>query len=1176
LPLADITPTAVFVLLGLGSAAVYALLAMGLVMIYRGSGIINFAQGTLAMSGAYLFWELHKVGAPAGICLLAAAAIGALFGFLMQTFIMWPLRNAAPIVRTIATLGVFIVLEAGAALRYKEQTFFLTDYFPGGLWHVSRFYIQIDRLELYAFAVVVAAVLSYVGKRSLIGLATSAAAESERAASTLGWSPPRLATLNWTLGGAFAGLAGGLIVPITGLQVQNIALLVFPALAAALVGRFDSVWLTLLGATLIGVFQSEAVLHITQQGAQDAIPFIVVMLYLVVSGRSLPQRGQAGDKLPSIGSGRIRWPWLVLFGVVITTLMFTEFNVQWTDAFGVGFGVAIILLSVVVVTGYAGQITLAQLVIGGLGAWVAGRLVDAEGWPFWAALLAGVGAAIPLGVIFSLPALRTRGVNLAIVTFGFAVTLQRMLFENLQYGGGGSTSVGYTKIFGVHMDAISHSDRWGVLTFAFLLLMMVIVGNLRRSAAGRRLIAIRANERAAASLGISVVGGKVYAFAVGSAIAALGGILLAFRNPFLDFDSFNAINSINFLAFGVIGGIGYVTGPLFGQMFSSGGVGSLFNNLFHSIDLWLPLIAGFVVIIIIVFHPDGQIPVFEKMGKRVAALFSPLVARIKGRFRPRKLTATSLQAMLDEARHADRERVAPLSLEVRDLSIRYGGVVAVDSMSLEVRSGEIVGLIGPNGAGKTSFIDAISGFTPMSSGNVILGGDDITSLPAHRRVRAGLVRSWQSLELFEEVSVLENLQIACDRRGWWSNLRGLVRPEHLALSPIAAAAVHEFHEFAIENELQRSVKELSFSQRRVVATARALAHGPSVLLLDEPTSGMSDVRRAELSRAVRRLAQNWGIALLIVDHDMPFVLDICDRVVCMDRGRKIADGTPTEVRNDPAVLAAYLRADVEEEAHREPTGADIEAAVRDEVAVEEAQRAGDVLLAAKDLAVGYYDHPVVTGLDFEVRAGEIVALLGANRSGKTTTLLALAGENRPLGGEVDWLGEHVGTRVPLYKRATQGLGFVTDERSVFMRLTVAENLRVGRCDEEMAVALFPELVPLMKRRAGLLSGGEQQMLGLGRALARNPKVLLVDELSLGLAPIIVSRLLTALREAADRHGVGVVLVEQHVHQALAVSDRVCVIAGGRMTLEGAVSQVGHRVDDAFLADILGTTTVSAS
>jgi sulfate-transporting ATPase len=1201
-----------FAILGLGLGAIYALIAQGVVLIYRGSGVVNFAQGAFAMAGAYTYFELQQAGAGFGAALLAAIALGVAMGVLTQLLVMRPLRNAAPITRIIATLGIFIALQAGAALKYGDSLNFVNQFLPQRLWVVAGIKIQSDRLELLAIAIVLTIALEIAKRRSLIGLATSAAAESERGASTLGWSPNLLATLNWALGGALAGMAGALIAPLAGLLVNNLTLLIVPALAAALLGRFDSFTLTLVGAVGIGILQSLCIRYSEDwlgskgTGVQDSIPFIVIILVLVVTGRSLPLRSHVGERLPSIGSGRLRWMWVIGLPVALG-LAFTEIlnpqRINWINAFTVSMIIAIILLSIVVVTGYAGQISLAQYAFAGLGAWVAGRLVAAEGWPFWAALLAGLAASIPIGVAFGLPALRTRGVNLAVVTLGLALVAQRMIFENVDYTGGNiGTVVGFTHLFGLDVNAIIYPDRYALVVLTALVLVIVMVGNLRRSAAGRRLIAIRGNERAAASLGISVVGGKLYAFSLGAAIASLGGILLGFRGTNIIYENFGAVQSIYAIAWAVIGGIGFLLGPLLGSGFVGGGTGSLINDLLSGIDRWLVLISGAFVVWILLFNPDGLVPAHIRQGQWFSRTFAPIGRPFRGiraraeaaftwlpaplRTRGATRRKQRLEQVLRTAREAPRARVEPQQLWVRDLSIRYGGVVAVDSVSLEVAPGEIVGLIGPNGAGKTSLIDAITGFTAPSSGQVLIGDLDLTRLPAHKRVHEGLVRSWQSLELFEEVSVLENLQIACERRTWVDNLTGLVWPGQATLTPVAAAAVHEFREFRLEDELERRVTELSFSQRRVVSTARAVSHAPSILLLDEPTAGMSDVRRAELSRAVRRLAQDWGIGLLVVDHDMPFVLDICDRIVVMDAGRKIADGTPDEVRNDPLVIAAYLRTETEEaaaeaaeaEAAAEAVG---DGAPRIRIAAlgparAEKPRVGAPLLAARDLSVGYYGHPVLQGLDFEVYPGEVVALLGANRAGKTTTLLGLAGEIRPLAGEVEWLGERVSKRVPLHKRAAQGLGFVTDERSVFMRLTVAENLRVGRCDEEWAMTLFPELRKLLKRRAGLLSGGEQQMLGLGRALARNPKVLLVDEMSLGLAPIIVSRLLDALRQAADERNVGIVLVEQHVQQALAMSDRVCVIAGGRMTLEGSVAEVGHRVADAFLADVLGTVEEAAA
>jgi ABC-type branched-subunit amino acid transport system ATPase component/ABC-type branched-subunit amino acid transport system permease subunit len=887
-----------FVVLGLGLGSIYGLLSLGIVVVYRGSGVVNFAQGTFALAGAIVFVEARDSFGWVGSLILAVAT-GVVLGTLTQNLVMRPMARAAPIARVMATLGIFITIMSIGLLKYAAAIATTTQFLPAHGWHLLGVTVQSERAVLLAIGIAVTVALSLLQGHTRVGAAARAAAENELAVATLGWSPNLLATASWAMGGALAGLAGALIVPLTGLVVTNIAFLIVPALAAALLGGFASFYGTFAGALGVGILEALIQRYWTQTGATSAVPFLVIVVVLVVNGRSLPLRGHINEKLSRLGTGEIRLgPALVgvLGGALLMGLVFST---TWVDAFTVSLSTGLIFLSVVVVTGYAGQLSLAQYALAGLGAYFAGRLISGAGFPFWAALIIGVALAVPTGLLFAIPALRTRGVNLAVVTLGLGVSVHAMLFSDVDLTGGFSgTNVTNISLFGFDVGAVGHPERFGLMTLVAFVLGAVMVANLRRSAAGRRLLAIRGNERAAASLGISVVRAKLFAFACASALAALGGIFYSFHTGLVAYDSFAPLMSLNAVAFTVIGGLGYVLGPLLGSAFAQGGVGNLFDPLFHGIDDYLALIGGVAVVLLLIAHPDGSASI-------MSAQFNWLRRKLPIKSRQARAQRRVQEAMAGADSDAAVRRAAPKVLKVDALTVRFGAVTAVSDVSLSVGPGEIVGLIGPNGAGKTTLIDAVSGFVKPVSGSVALDDQNLLKLKASGRTRAGVARSWQSLELFEDIDVLENLQIAAEssRWDWKQNLRGFVRPGMAFLTPSAQAAVTDFK---LVDALDRLPTDLAYSQRRLVGIARAVALGPSILLLDEPAAGLSMYESQELSALLERLAATWGIGILLVEHDVDMVMRVCDRVVVLDFGRKIAEGTPTEVRANPAVVSAYL------------------------------------------------------------------------------------------------------------------------------------------------------------------------------------------------------------------------------------------------------------------------------
>ena len=892
-----------FALIGLGTGAIYGLLGIGLVIIYRGSGVINFAHSGFALVGGYVAYEMQvERGAGTLVSLSVAVGAGALLGVVTQLVVLRPLRRASPLARVIATLGLLTIITEVVLLRYGTTQVLTTSPLPTDPVDV----IGDIRVGQYVFwlaaiAAVVTLLLVVTSTRTRLGHAISAAAENPRAASALGWSPDLLAALTWGFGGALAALAGGLFPSITFgfIAPSSYSVLIIGALAAALMAQFQSYPLALVGGLIVGCTQAIAANLSNTTGVADSVPFVFIIILLVLRGRGLPLRGSLTDRMPRVGSGRVR-PWLVvLSGAVAVGLVAGVVSDDWMAPVTVTATTALVGLSVVVLTGYAGQLSIAQFALAGVGAFVAGQLSADRGWDFGAALVAGVVVAGLVGLLFGLPALRTRGVNLAVVTFGLGFAVLVLVFSRPEWSQATPSDV---TLLGLDVNPLEHARRYAVVCVVALVGVGLVVANLRRGRTGRRLLAVRTNERAAAAIGVNVFEAKLYAFTLSAAIAGMGGVLLAFSFGNINYSTmFQTGASINVLVLSVIGGVGFVVGPLIASLGTQGGMVSLLlpdNTTVGGIaseggfGQYIPILLAAVLIITLIFNQDGAAGEIEKAVSRHR--------------KPRAHRGEDPKAAPVEASAAEdleSRLVTPRTLEVAGLTQRFGGFTALDDVSLTVRPGEVVGLLGPNGAGKTTLIDCVAGNNKLSGGRITWDGQDVSRWAPHRRARAGLSRSFQSLELFDDLTVRENLLAAADRRDRGAYLTDLVHPGRPRLPPEVATAVAELDLVPL---LDVRAEDLSYGQRRLVAIARAVAGRPSVLLLDEPAAGLDERESAELGRLVRRLADDWGMGVLLIEHDVALVMATADRVVVLDFGRKIAEGTPTEVAADPAVRRAYL------------------------------------------------------------------------------------------------------------------------------------------------------------------------------------------------------------------------------------------------------------------------------
>jgi sulfate-transporting ATPase len=428
----------------------------------------------------------------------------------------------------------------------------------------------------------------------------------------------------------------------------------------------------------------------------------------------------------------------------------------------------------------------------------------------------------------------------------------------------------------------------------------LVVANLRIGATGRQMIAVRSNERAAAALGISVVRVKVYAFAVGAGIAAIGGILLGFREGSVQFGNFNVFGSILLVQYAVIGGIGWISGVVVGAAAAPGGIaeqitGEIFPNL-DNIAAWIAIVSGIGVVHLLRRAPDGTASL---VAKRFARFFRP---------RPVEMDEAPKDIHLEP-------RARGVDLAVQGITVRFGGVVAVDDVSFSVSPGQVVGLIGPNGAGKTTLLDVVTGFTRQQAGRVVLDGTDVSTWTPERRARAGIARSWQAVELFDELTVRENLLVAEERRLASNYVRDLVWRRRRPLSDFGQSVVDDL---GLRPYLDLHPRTLPHGITKLVGIARTIIADPAVILLDEPAAGLDADESDELSQLIRRIATRHSVSIVVIEHDIALILKTCDRIVVLDFGEKIAEGTPDVIRHDPAVIHAYLGEPTDGDASRQP------------------------------------------------------------------------------------------------------------------------------------------------------------------------------------------------------------------------------------------------------------------
>jgi ABC-type branched-subunit amino acid transport system ATPase component/ABC-type branched-subunit amino acid transport system permease subunit len=915
-----------FLILGLGNGAAFAALALALVIAFRSSGIVNFSTGAVALYTAYTYSYLvdgellvpipglpvsvHLADTlPQAVALVGSLLIAAALNMLLYFLVFRRLRQAPAVAKAVASIGVLLTIQGLLAQRVGTSPVAVGPIFPTGHFSISGNTIPEAMVWFAGTILVVAFLLAAMYQRTPFGLRTRAVCETERGAIVSGLSPVRIALANWAISGAVAGLGGVLIAPLIPLVPDAYTLLVVPALAAALAAGFTSLTGAVLLAlgmgmlqSLLGFLQSE---HswLPQQGPSEIVTFGVILAFLLLNGHGLPSRGSItlrtlGDA-PRPRSPRVAA--LIGAAAVLVALVATSGNAR--AALTITIIYSILALSLVVVTGFAGQVSFAQLALAGVSAFTLSRLEAGLHVPFpWSPLIAASIAAL-VGVLIGFPALRLRGLSVAVFTLAISVVLDAAWFGNLDYTGGtGGAQVVPPSLLGIDLSVGSGLAfprlEFGVLCVVVLVATGLFVAWLRRSRYGAAMLAVRANERSAAASGVNVVRTKLLAFGIGAFIAGLAGALLAYETTFAAPATFSTFAGLGFFAMVYLSGITSIAGGLQAGLFAVGGVTyTIFNNTI-SIGGWYAVLSGLGLIWVTIAQPEGCIAAFHALADRLAALgwgrrHGAQGARVVSEAPvPRRSSTTAA----DSNR---RRRGGSPVLRVEDVSVRYGGVTALDGVSFEIGEGRLVGLIGPNGAGKTTLLDVVSGFTP-TNGTVLVDGSALGSRKPYERARLGLGRTFQGIDLYDDLTAAENMIVGQEAARYQ---RDAEKPEAPA---VGSSSLEELCAMlGLEEVMERRARELSTGQRQLVSIGRVLAGRPRLVLLDEPAAGLDPQESRWLGERLR-VVRDSGITIVLIDHDMELVLSVCDEVHVLDLGKLIASGSAEDIRADERVAAAYL------------------------------------------------------------------------------------------------------------------------------------------------------------------------------------------------------------------------------------------------------------------------------
>jgi len=921
---------------GVVNGMVFGLLALGVVLVYRSTRVINLAVGNMGLPATGLMALLViNYNFPYWLALPIALAVGIAVGALIERAVIRRLFDAPRVIVLVATIGIGQLMQAVLA-SYPDLERTRGQRFPAPLtfiWDdVLGLRITGPKLTILVLVPLLAVGLSWFLNRTVFGQTVQASATNADLARLSGIDPKMVQLFVWTIAGLLATISllllsanRGSIGGLSNLGPNTMA----RALAAAVIAGMVSFPRALAAGVTIGVVQAHVqFVFINQGGLIDFLLFVVVAVAVAFQSRG--SADEAGSfsfsarrrPIPE----RLREIWWVrglstaALGLLLAIALVLPYLVTRPSRhllYASILAFAICALSMTIVTGWAGQLSLGQMAFAGIGALFAAGFnrgltfgvgigdrweffsVTLPQVPYLVSMLLAAGMAAATAALIGLGALRVKGLLLAVTTFAFAMAAQQYLYRRPVLNGGNSQSIPFRRGSLGPLDLASQRAYY-YLCLGILVVLLVVVARLRRSGIGRSIIGVRENEYTAAAYTVSPTRTKLLAFSLAGGIAGLGGALLGGLVQNIPYTErlFQISDSLRLVSIVVIGGLGTLMGPVVGALWVVG------LPAFWPDNELVPLFTSSIgLLILLLYFPGGLIQITYSARE---ALLRWAESRLPDA--PSKTSTAPPAVVLSGGRI--RPAYQGPALAVRDVSVTFGGLRAVDRVSIVVHPGEVVGLIGTNGAGKSTLMNAIGGFTP-TEGIVEILGNDVSGRSASARARVGLGRTFQSARLFPELTVRETVEVALEARGRTHLLSTVLFLPSASRSERAMASdASDLIDFlGLGRYADDFVAELSTGTRRIVELAGLLALDAQVLCLDEPTAGVAQRETEAFGPLLKQIQQELHATMIVIEHDMPMIMTLSDRVYCLEAGQVIAEGPPDEVRNDPRVVTSYLGTD---------------------------------------------------------------------------------------------------------------------------------------------------------------------------------------------------------------------------------------------------------------------------